>query len=331
STEISRHEVQMETGDTRTNELRNEIEKSNKEKDRVIAQEKILVSTLTEINQRILKVDDMYKTTQQLIDQHKGVLGKARSDYENLKKTVNELQASEIDVVDKLQDMKRMLEELEMKSNDYKKKLEALNTAFSKHMEHYREKLSKYNERVEELTLVTKERDETKKHYDGWRKKRLEEFMAGFNVISLKLKEVYQMITLGGDAELELVDSLDPFSEGVVFSVRPPKKSWKNIGNLSGGECYSDASWITNSKDHTSTTGWIFLLGEGTISWASKKQTCVTDSTMKSEFVALATAGKEAEWLRNLIYEIPLWLKPIYPISMHCDSVATLAKAYSQI
>ena len=44
------------------------------------------------------------------------------------------------------------------------------------------------------------------------------------------------MITLGGDAELELVDSLDPFSEGIVFSVRPPKKSWKNISNLSGGE-----------------------------------------------------------------------------------------------
>ena len=32
------------------------------------------------------------------------------------------------------------------------------------------------------------------------------------------------------------MDSLDPFSEGVVFSVRPPKKSWKNISNLSGGE-----------------------------------------------------------------------------------------------
>ena len=44
------------------------------------------------------------------------------------------------------------------------------------------------------------------------------------------------MITLGGNAELELVDSLDPFSEGIVFSVMPPKKSWKNIANLSGGE-----------------------------------------------------------------------------------------------
>ena len=28
----------------------------------------------------------------------------------------------------------------------------------------------------------------------------------------------------------------NPFSEGIVVSVRPPKKSWKSIGNLSGGE-----------------------------------------------------------------------------------------------
>jgi len=45
-----------------------------------------------------------------------------------------------------------------------------------------------------------------------------------------------QMITLGGNAELELVDSMDPFSEGIIFSVMPPKKSWRNISNLSGGE-----------------------------------------------------------------------------------------------
>ena len=60
--------------------------------------------------------------------------------------------------------------------------------------------------------------------------------MTGFSLISLRLKEMYQMITMGGNAELELVDSLDPFSEGILFSVMPPKKSWKNISNLSGGE-----------------------------------------------------------------------------------------------
>ncbi|GKC14326.1 zinc finger, CCHC-type containing protein, partial [Tanacetum coccineum] len=50
-----------------------------------------------------------------------------------------------------------------------------------------------------------------------------------------------------------------------------------------------------------------------------------------SEFVALTVAGKEAKWLRNLIHEIPIWPKPIAPISIHCDSAATLAKTYSQI
>ncbi|GKA85409.1 zinc finger, CCHC-type containing protein [Tanacetum coccineum] len=46
---------------------------------------------------------------------------------------------------------------------------------------------------------------------------------------------------------------------------------------------------------------------------------------------ALAAAGKEADWLRNLIHGIPIWPKPIAPIYIHCDSAATLTKAYSQI
>ncbi|GJR59218.1 hypothetical protein Tco_1501380 [Tanacetum coccineum] len=96
-------------------------------------------------------------------------------------------------------------------------------------------------------------------------------------------------------------------------------------------EGYSDASWITNLEDHTSTTGWVFLLGGCFISWASKNQTCITDSTIEAEFVALAAASKEAEWLRNLIYEISLWPKPFCPIFIHCDSATTLAKAYCQI
>nr|GFC86472.1 zinc finger, CCHC-type [Tanacetum cinerariifolium] len=97
-------------------------------------------------------------------------------------------------------------------------------------------------------------------------------------------------------------------------------------------EGYTNASWISNTEVISSTSGWVFLLGGGAISYASKKQTCITGSTMESEFVALAatTTSKEAEWLKNLILEIPLWVKPIAPISIRCDSAATLAKAYSQ-
>nr|GEY89426.1 zinc finger, CCHC-type [Tanacetum cinerariifolium] len=96
-------------------------------------------------------------------------------------------------------------------------------------------------------------------------------------------------------------------------------------------EGYTDASWISNTKDNSSTSGWVFLLGGGAISWDSKKQTCITGSTMESKFVALAAAGKKAEWLKNLLLEIPLWVKPITHISIRCDSAATLEKAYSHM
>ncbi|GJU38747.1 zinc finger, CCHC-type containing protein [Tanacetum coccineum] len=70
-------------------------------------------------------------------------------------------------------------------------------------------------------------------------------------------------------------------------------------------EGYTDASWISNTEDNSSTSGWVFLLG--------------------------GAAGKEAKWLRTLIFKIPLWSKPITPISIIYGSAATLAKAYSQI
>ncbi|GKB30032.1 hypothetical protein Tco_0869433, partial [Tanacetum coccineum] len=103
------------------------------------------------------------------------------------------------------------------------------------------------------------------------------------------------------------------------------------VGYPSVLEAYSDASWINHVEDSSSTSGWVFLLGGGAILWASKKKTCITGSTMESKFVALGDVGKEADWLRNLIYEILIWPKPIAPISIHCDSAATLAKAYSQM
>lgn len=100
----------------------------------------------------------------------------------------------------------------------------------------YRRRVEEYSARSSDLQTAVSSRDTAKKRCDELRKLRLEGFMQGFSLISLRLKEMYQMITMGGNAELELVDSLDPFSEGILFSVMPPKKSWKNISNLSGGE-----------------------------------------------------------------------------------------------
>uniref|UniRef100_A0A2N9F1H7 Reverse transcriptase Ty1/copia-type domain-containing protein n=1 Tax=Fagus sylvatica TaxID=28930 RepID=A0A2N9F1H7_FAGSY len=88
-------------------------------------------------------------------------------------------------------------------------------------------------------------------------------------------------------------------------------KKTKDLGLYYSGypavlEGYSDANWITSVGDNKSTSGWIFTLGVGAISWASKKQSCIFHSIMESEFIALAAAGKEAEWLRNMFHDIEL-------------------------
>jgi structural maintenance of chromosome 4 len=103
-------------------------------------------------------------------------------------------------------------------------------------IEEFKRADAEHKSKLSDYEVVHTEREDARRTLEGLRQQRLEEFMDGFSVISMKLKEMYQMITLGGDAELELVDTLDPFSEGINFSVRPPKKSWKQITNLSGGE-----------------------------------------------------------------------------------------------
>ncbi|BAM39831.1 uncharacterized protein TOT_020000102 [Theileria orientalis strain Shintoku] len=98
------------------------------------------------------------------------------------------------------------------------------------------EKVNEFSKKKQKLLQLQNQRDEAKLLHENLSFKRKSEFLFNFEIIANKLKEIYQMITLGGDAELELVDATEPFTEGVLFSVRPVKKSWKQIYNLSGGE-----------------------------------------------------------------------------------------------
>jgi len=61
---------------------------------------------------------------------------------------------------------------------------------------------------------------------------------------------------------------------------------------------------FANVDDGKSTSGYVFLSAGGAISWKSKKQSVVALSSTKAEYVALAEAGQEITWLRNLYNEL---------------------------
>ena len=59
------------------------------------------------------------------------------------------------------------------------------------------------------------------------------------------------------------------------------------------------------------TSGHVFTLGSGALSWKSCKQTILTRSTMEVELTALDTSCVEAEWLRELLMDLSVVDKPV--------------------
>jgi hypothetical protein len=57
-------------------------------------------------------------------------------------------------------------------------------------------------------------------------------------------------------------------------------------------------------RNHKSTTGWIFTQNNTALSWRSRKQPVLADSTAASEFLAAADASKHAVWLRRLYADL---------------------------
>lgn len=81
----------------------------------------------------------------------------------------------------------------------------------------YEMKQQVYLTRFQELEEVTKAKNDMHSMHESLKNRRKNEFLDGYEIIRKKLKEMYQMITLGGDADFELVDNFDPFTEGVQF------------------------------------------------------------------------------------------------------------------
>ena len=64
--------------------------------------------------------------------------------------------------------------------------------------------------------------------------------------------------------------------------------------------CYSDADRAGNKDDRKSTSGYLFQIAGGSVSWQSKKQDTVALSTVEVEYLALSSAAQETMWLRRL-------------------------------
>jgi structural maintenance of chromosome 4 len=344
--EIETNEAELQEIEKTLEMTKAEFKKGEEEATKVMESYKAAETLLNEKIAETKKAQSEYDKLKKIVDKFRTTEVEIQNQIEDINRTLKEHEAkvqhwakkiaelekqkarneedNEEDKVDQLP----ILTEEQLEEYDAKKlgtEIAALEEALSSMkpnmtaIREYRKKEKEFESRMKEVEDATEKRDNIRKEYESLRKKRLDEFMTGFAEITLRLKEMYQMITLGGDAELELVDSLDPFSEGVIFSVRPPKKSWKNISNLSGGEKTLSSLALVFALHHYKPTP-LYVMDEIDAALDFRNVSIVAnyvkERTKNAQFVIIS--------LRNYMFELADHLVGIYK-TQDCSKSVTIA------
>ena len=88
---------------------------------------------------------------------------------------------------------------------------------------------------------------------------------------------------------------------------------------------FCDADFAGYIDDKKSTTGYIFLMARGVVSWKSVKQTLTTSSTMEAEYVACYEPCCHAMWMQNFISTLGVVDSISRQLKLFCDNSATIA------
>ena len=80
--------------------------------------------------------------------------------------------------------------------------------------------------------------------------------------------------------------------------------------------------YVGDLDDKKNTSGYIFMMSSGVVSWSSNKQQVVTLFTTEAEFIAATTCACQAIWLKRIL-EI-LYKFQQGPIQLYCDHSSTI-------
>ena len=123
------------------------------------------------------------------------------------------------------------------------------------------------------------------------------------------------------------------------FMANPGQEHWNAVkrilryikGTSSAALCYRGSQYVVRGyvdsdfagdlDKRKSTTGYVFTLAGGAVSWLSKLQSVVALSTTEAEYMAATQACKEAVWIRRLLEELG---HNQQTITVYCDSQSAL-------
>ncbi|KAJ5079147.1 structural maintenance of chromosomes protein [Anaeramoeba ignava] len=307
---VAKSKALIKTSERTIERSKKTIENTKKEYTKVGEEKKKIVEEISQIEKEALVVRQAYLNAQKFNFRSIEVdIMNQLDDYKRFMKTNTQKTEQCKEEIAKLQkQFKRKIalnEEEELQIINSEEELEKFKRKRS--IQEYRKKEQEYSEKLTKLDQITSEREKARENYDNLRN-RLEEFMTGFAEITMKLKEMYQMITLGGDAELELTCS----------------KSWKNISNLSGGEKTLSSLALVFALHHYKPTPF-YVMDEIDAALDFRNVSIVgnyiKERTKNAQFIIIS--------LRNSMFELADRLVGIYKTHNCTKSIAIDPNSFS--
>uniref|UniRef100_A0A2N9EWH4 Integrase catalytic domain-containing protein n=1 Tax=Fagus sylvatica TaxID=28930 RepID=A0A2N9EWH4_FAGSY len=103
-----------------------------------------------------------------------------------------------------------------------------------------------------------------------------------------------------------------------IYGLKQASRQWRS--DLFEVVGYADADYAGYADDLKSTSGYVFMLARGAISWKSVKQTLTASSTVQAEYVACYEATLQAVWLRNFISRLEIVDSISKPLTIYNDN-----------
>lgn len=102
----------------------------------------------------------------------------------------------------------------------------------------------------------------------------------------------------------------------------PQFRLWYKKSNDFTLYAYTNADWVGSMDDRKSTSGGGLFLGGRLVSWLTKKQYCISQSTTEEEYVAATNNCNQVAWMKQILKDIRIEFNK--PIFIHCDNTSTI-------
>ena len=85
---------------------------------------------------------------------------------------------------------------------------------------------------------------------------------------------------------------------------------------------FIDSDWAGDNTDQKSTSGYLFMLADGPISWSSKKQSSIEISSTEAEYRGVLNATTQCLWLQGILGECGF--ESEFSTVIYCDNQITI-------